>query len=97
MSLDLPALQDEITDILKDAATRVTGYAKEEFDAVGKELAEKVVRFAASGDKAGMDITLARLRLLEERIRLHVNNEFWVTIEAVLTTSFRVLLKVAAA
>jgi len=60
----------------------------------GEELASDLVDFASTNNIAGMQITLARIRLLGERHRIKVNDAAWDTLSAIGKALFRFLVGV---
>lgn len=80
--MSFEALKDEVRDAIENGIAGLSGEAGKE-KLLAAELAQALARYAGEGNQEAIDFTIARARLLGERMRLEATEQFWTAVERV--------------
>jgi len=89
--MNLKEIEATITKILEEEAACLLGGIGREYHGFAEKITFRLIEHASTGNEKGLDLTLARLHLLDERIRIKANDMFWSALRSVTRVLFRFL------
>ena len=89
--MTLDELKDLLNDTIREGTADLLGGLGTEYTEFAEKITTRLVECAAKNDSEGIDWTLARLHLLDERIRIKANDLFWSSIRTLVSGLFRFL------
>ena len=87
--MDWDELKDHMEEVVLDSVGRILDGAEKDIEGLGVHLAMKLSEYIAANDSAGIDYTIARLRMMGERNRIRANDEAWHVLGEVIQSLFK--------